>query len=160
MNRRTAIKAMLGGLCVGGCKERSERIERRLSFADKMNLMEFMKIVETGSNFMNIVVGARGELGPLQITKQYVDDCNRIVRENKFSYDMRRYMQPSRTMVLLYWDHYATSERLGHEPTREDLARIHNGGPEGWRKASTKAYWRKVRKEIENGSRKSNSQAS
>ena len=29
---------------------------------------------------------------------------------------------------------YATKARLGHEPTVEDVARIHNGGPDGWKK--------------------------
>jgi hypothetical protein len=29
---------------------------------------------------------------------------------------------------------YATKALLGHEPTVEDVARIHNGGPNGWKK--------------------------
>ena len=29
---------------------------------------------------------------------------------------------------------YATKAQLGHEPTAEDVARIHNGGPDGWKK--------------------------
>ena len=37
----------------------------------------------------------------------------------------------------------------GKAPTLEVLARIYNGGPSGWRKKSTEAYWKKVRKEIE-----------
>ena len=28
----------------------------------------------------------------------------------------------------------------------EAIARIHNGGPMGWRKESTKPYWEKVKK--------------
>ena len=39
---------------------------------------------------------------------------------------------------------YATKERLGHDATNEDIARIHNGGPNGWRSSSTEGYWRKV----------------
>jgi hypothetical protein len=40
-----------------------------------------------------------------------------------------------------YMEHYATKKRLGHEPTDEDMARIWNGGPNGWRLPSTLAYW-------------------
>ena len=35
---------------------------------------------------------------------------------------------------------YATEARLGHVPTNEDYARIHNGGPNGFKKASTVEY--------------------
>ena len=48
----------------------------------------------------------------------------------------------------LYLEHYATRERLGHEPTIEDLARIWVGGPEGWRKPATLPYWRRVLREL------------
>ena len=46
-------------------------------------------------------------------------------------------------------DRYATVERLGRKPTLEDIARIHNGGPNGWKKKSTDAYWAKVKKELD-----------
>ena len=41
---------------------------------------------------------------------------------------------------------YATTARLGHVPTDEDLARIHNGGPNGFKNPATVAYWEKVKK--------------
>jgi hypothetical protein len=47
---------------------------------------------------------------------------------------------------MAYMDRYATAERLGHEPTIEDIARIHNGGPDGYKKSSTDKYWEKVKK--------------
>lgn len=47
-------------------------------------------------------------------------------------------------IVLAYMDRYATEERLGRPVTFEDIARIHNGGPNGHRKESTKKYWKKV----------------
>ena len=40
--------------------------------------------------------------------------------------------------------HYATQSRLGRNATNEDIARIHNGGPNGWRNPNTEGYWRKV----------------
>ncbi len=45
-----------------------------------------------------------------------------------------------------YLARYATTKRLGHEPTDEDKARIWNGGPTGWQKESTKKYWKEVKK--------------
>ena len=60
---------------------------------------------------------------------------------------------------------YATKAQLGHEPTAEDVARIHNGGPNGWKKtprvltaeekkkmtaAQIKEFDEKERKRLEN----------
>ena len=50
----------------------------------------------------------------------------------------------SEQVLTSYVSHYATSARLGHVPTDEDIARIHHGGPDGWRDNSTLSYWRKV----------------
>ena len=44
---------------------------------------------------------------------------------------------------------YATAARLGHSPTDEDIARIHNGGPNGYRRSSTVGYWNKVRAHLQ-----------
>jgi hypothetical protein len=49
-------------------------------------------------------------------------------------------------MFEIYMQRYATKHRLGRKPTLEDMARIHNGGPNGWKKESTKPYWEKVKK--------------
>ena len=38
---------------------------------------------------------------------------------------------------------YATEGRLGRPPTYEDMARIHNGGPNGHTIAGTLEYWRR-----------------
>ena len=45
-----------------------------------------------------------------------------------------------------YMNRYATEARLGRKPTNEDIARIHNGGPNGYKKESTLKYWKKVEK--------------
>lgn len=44
-------------------------------------------------------------------------------------------------LALLQW----VAPVLVRPPTVEVYARIWNGGPEGWRKSSTLAYWRRVR---------------
>ena len=45
-----------------------------------------------------------------------------------------------------YMKRYATEARLGHAPTDEDMARIHNGGPNGYKNPATVAYWQRVQK--------------
>ena len=52
----------------------------------------------------------------------------------------------ARACIEAYWDYYgARYFRLTQSrPTAEVLARIHNGGPDGWRKPETVHYWRKV----------------
>ena len=42
-------------------------------------------------------------------------------------------------------DRYATERRLGHPATDEDIARIHNGGPNGYKHDSTLGYWEEVK---------------
>ena len=49
-------------------------------------------------------------------------------------------------IVRAYMKRYATERRLGRKVTQEDIARIHNGGPNGYKKESTEKYWSKVKK--------------
>ena len=45
-------------------------------------------------------------------------------------------------------DRYATEKRLGRPVTIEDIARIHNGGPNGYKKQATDVYWLKVKAQL------------
>ena len=52
-----------------------------------------------------------------------------------------------------YMKRYATEKRLGRPVTDEDIARIHNLGPNGWRASGARkkagdVYWAKVRKHL------------
>ena len=44
--------------------------------------------------------------------------------------------------------HFAASNRIGRDPTPEDLARIHNGGPNGYKNKLTVKYWEQVKKHL------------
>ncbi|XP_788357.1 lysozyme 3 [Strongylocentrotus purpuratus] len=44
-----------------------------------------------------------------------------------------------------YMARFAVISRLEHEPTCEDFARIHNGGPNGYNRTSTLKYWSRVK---------------
>ena len=112
--------------------------------ANDDNLLAAIALVESG-NDANSVGDCGAAVGMYQIHKIFVDDTNRILRRKEFSYNDRYSPVRSRQMIKIYWNHYATVKRLGRKPTRQDKARIHNGGPNGYKKQSTLKYWRKVK---------------
>lgn len=121
------------------------------------DLLDAIEQVESGGD--PNAIGDNGQaVGNFQIHKIYVDDVNRIEKTNhtskyyspnQYEYYHRENPYCSRSMVQIYLEHYATKKRIGREPTFEDMARIHNGGPNGWKKESTKPYWQKVKRELE-----------
>lgn len=82
-----------------------------------------------------------------QIRKIYVKDVNRFGRERYYDGDVKN-KELSEQMMRDYWYHYGAQYRVDEhkQVTYEVLARIHNGGPTGYKKASTLAYWEKVKK--------------
>ena len=83
--------------------------------------------------------------GPLQIRQPYMTDA---MGKKHRAQECLGNRELSIRVVKKYMARYATVENLGHEPTDEDFARIHNGGPDGATKESTKAYWAKVQKAL------------
>ena len=93
-----------------------------------------------------------------QISSAYLQDVNRIIAEKfkvngcaihpAYFYPNEMYSRSaSELMMTIYWEYYGnrylmTTNRL---PTAEVLARIHNGGPDGWKKPSTLIFWKKVK---------------
>lgn len=99
--------------------------------------------VESGGN--DLAIGDRGLSGGcLQIKDIVVEDVNRISGERFVSAD-RFSRGTSIRICQIYLKHYATKERIGREPTYEDMARIWNGGPDGWKKPETIPYWNKLK---------------
>lgn len=84
-----------------------------------------------------------------QIRDIYIDDVNRICN-TQVSYDAKYNVKKSEQMMMLYWQYYGEIyERVTGSPvTYEVLARIHNGGPDGWRKEATKKYWERVKRHL------------
>lgn len=82
--------------------------------------------------------------GCLQIRKPCITDYNRWHKTSYAAEDMLGNRELSIKVFKSYIDHYATTRLLGHTPTLEDMARIWNGGPSGWKKASTVAYGQDV----------------
>lgn len=87
-------------------------------------------------------------VGILQIHQDVVVDVNRFFGPmllNPYRWPSDAFDEDKAKVICqLYLQHYATEARLGHKPTEQDLARIWNGGPNGYKEAATIPYWVKV----------------
>jgi hypothetical protein len=102
-------------------------------------LMIAINQVETGGR-TGPILGDHGKaLGPFQIHEEYWKDSG-----VKGTYSQCADYHYSVKVVTAYWNRFGSSFMRARN--YEALARIHNGGPNGWRYASTKKYWAKVKK--------------
>lgn len=150
------------------------------TFDDPLDAIEQ---VESGGDADAVGDGGRA-IGAYQLHKIYVDDINRIIGKKRFTYEERWDRYRSREMTDIYTTHYAQIAARHYlktymgtmepkdgvdVPMFEIIARIHNGGPDGWRNdpewfvrnrgytleqaekkiANTKAYWSKVKRVLE-----------
>ena len=98
------------------------------------------------SNCNDDAVGDGGDsIGAYQIQYAYWKDATDFDKSIGGSYQDCKDSEYSRKIVLAYWSRYATITRVGEEVTDEDRARIHNGGPNGYKRSSTEKYWTKVK---------------
>ena len=101
-------------------------------------LMDAIAVVESnrGATSSNVY-----QLRPI-----YVEDVCRITRQTLTHEQATSSDEIARWCIEAYWDHYgARYARIsGKSADAQALARIHNGGPDGWRKPETLPYWRKV----------------
>jgi len=108
-----------------------------------------MALITVESNGDNFAKGDRGKaLGCLQLHAAYVYDAAEHAGEDWVHEDAYK-RDVAVQIFMAYMDRYATEERLGRKPTAEDMARIHNGGPNGYKKSSTDAYWAKVKEQLD-----------
>lgn len=101
---------------------------------DGIRIEDFIDIliqVESGGD--HNAIGADGELGLLQITEEYAIDAG-----VEFRFLDR---EESQRAFLNYMRRYS-------DINLESMARIHNGGPLGYKKLSTLRYWKKVQERI------------
>ena len=78
-------------------------------------------------------IGRHGELGMLQMTSAYVQDAAEYAGKDWTHEDAIDEILAIK-IFRAYMARYATEERLGRPVTLEDIARIHNGGPNGYLK--------------------------
>jgi hypothetical protein len=113
----------------------------------------------TESDGQNGVVGdhhlQNKAYGVLQIRKPYLDDVNRIAGTHYTLEEVRRSPTISRWCVVTYVRHYGKRyTRLTGKPlTMEVGARLHNGGPNGWKKTSTDKHWARFQVKIREASK-------
>lgn len=107
-------------------------------------ILTALRVVETGGvkNGGRRAVGDGGKaIGPLQIHRAYWEDSKIPGR-----FEDCRELPYARKVVLAYWRRYCPKALEALDA--EVLARVHNGGPTGARKESTKTFWRKVEREL------------
>ena len=115
--------------------------------------------VESGGNRNMQQRGDGGRaIGPLQIHRNYYEDAvahNPSLKSGKYeNCEGPGSFEYSKAVGNAYMDRYATERRLGHPPTYEDMARIHNGGPNGYKNDGSKKmeatlkYWAKVKEHL------------
>ncbi|XP_071944534.1 lysozyme 3-like, partial [Antedon mediterranea] len=80
--------------------------------------------------------------GPYQIKEPHYHDAKLMGKD--LDGDWKKCTETfdcSERCVQGYMAWYAISSRIGHDPTCEDFARIHNGVPNGYKNSKTLGYW-------------------
>jgi len=109
------------------------------------DVISAIRIVES-NNDPNAVGDSGNAIGVYQIWRFYWKDA---VEHSNLQGKYLDCYDPTYadSIVRSYMKRYATKRRLGREPTQEDISRIHNGGPNGYKKkTATNKYWNKVKR--------------
>ena len=130
---------------------------RNGSIADDMIVMDCGYEV----NCPNLKIYIPQAIGAYQITKKYVDDVNRILKARHwraeavypiYTYEDRWDRGKSHEMTEVYIIYYGWPLDKSYWSSMdlyEVMARIHNGGPDGWKKKSTEEYWQLIKARME-----------
>ena len=118
---------------------------------DQLILLLIPALIAVESDGDPFAVGDNGNsIGILQIGEPAIKNVNEIHGASFIHADA---LDPAISMSIctLYLNHWGRRySTLTCKPlTLEILARIWNGGPNGWKKESTLPYWEKVKKELE-----------
>ncbi len=122
-------------------------------FADKPSKTLVAALIQVESGGDDGAIGDKHlrhkAYGCLQIRKPCLIDVNKAHGTDYTPEDCLNNRELSIWVCESYIDLYATEERLGRKPTDQDKARIFNAGPNGYKKASSEAYWVKVKEALE-----------
>lgn len=118
-------------------------------YADNVKkLLPALAVVESNNNVN--AIGDNGKaIGVLQIWKVVVNDVNTVYNTNYTHKNMYN-KEKSYKVASLYLKHYGKqyTKQTKKPADLKTLARIWNGGPQGYKKPATLKYWNKVKKEI------------
>jgi len=120
-----------------------------ISDSDLNRVLSAIRVVESNNN-PNAVGDNGNAIGVYQIWDSYWKDATQFSGIGG-SYKDCYNSQYADKIVRSYMKRYATKKRLGREATMEDIARIHNGGPNGYKKSATDKYWNKVKRVLNEG---------
>jgi soluble lytic murein transglycosylase-like protein len=98
-------------------------------------------LIQIESNGNDHARGRHGELGALQIKSIMVRDINRIMGTH-YTHQQVTNRATATFIANAYLSHY------GRNLSDESLARLWQGGPKGSKKSSTRAYGRRVMREL------------
>ena len=99
-------------------------------------------LIQIESNGNDQAKGRHGELGALQIKPILVRDVNRIMGTH-YTHAQVTNRATATFIANAYLSHY------GKNLSDESLARLWQGGPRGAKKSSTRAYARRVMRELD-----------
>jgi len=106
------------------------------------DLLSALNQVEASGRTSNVPAGDKGKaIGPFQIHRAYWQDsgvAGSYLQCTNYTYSVQ--------VVNGYLNRYGRKFLMRND--YESLSRIHNGGPRGYAKESTKAYWLKVQKHL------------
>lgn len=139
MDRRTVILSMLAFGCLCCSPDRSTEK------AVRQPLLDALRMVECG-DVPNPKDGDGGKaIGPYQIWQPYWQDATEYDPTIGGQYEDCRDREYAEKIVTAYMRRYVPSGKW----TDERIARVHNGGPSGWKRKSTKKYWAEVQKHLD-----------
>ena len=103
-------------------------------------------LIQVESKGKDNAVGDHGDaVGPLQIHQEVVSDYNRWMKTNlkhENMFDRKTAIEVCKKYLSVYGREYI--KKTGELPSVETLAKIWNGGPNGWKNPKTEAYSAKV----------------
>ena len=114
-------------------------------------LLDAIRQVESGGRGAETPDGDGGKaIGAYQIHRAYWQDATEWLRVD-WPYADARDPVKARRAVVAYMDRYGRNfqRETGREATAEVYARMHNGGPRGWKKKATLPYWNRVKRVME-----------
>jgi hypothetical protein len=111
------------------------------------NLVRAIHMVESGGQ-INAKDGDNGRaIGPFQIHKSYWADATTYDKTIGGRYEDCRNYDYALKIVNAYLHRYG--KRFIEAENWQALARIHNGGPNGWKIKATLRYWERVKRHMD-----------
>jgi len=134
--KKTILLVMLMCLPLYGSDNKEIRITYR-------QLFDAIREVETGGHpngGRDAVGDSNTSNGPFQIQRAYWIDATQHDKTIGGTYADVKNKAYAEKIMMSYWHRYGSKA-----PSAEELSRIHNGGPAGYKRNSTLGYWNKTR---------------